>query len=120
MLLDYSLSGTNAVEFLKGLRESAITVPSFLIVTGRGDETIAVEAMKSGESDYITKKYDFLGNLLPAAGPDAARDFRANRCFGGHSGGAAGTAYGRAVQRGLAISSSTLASTVSGTTILGK
>ena len=67
MLLDYSLPGTNALELLKRLRESAITVPQFLMVTGRGGETVAVESMKSGASDYIIKNSDFLENLLPAA-----------------------------------------------------
>ena len=67
MLLDYSLPGTNALELLKRLKESAITVPQFLMVTGRGGETVAVESMKSGASDYIIKNSDFLENLLPAA-----------------------------------------------------
>ena len=67
MLLDYSLPGINALELLKQLRESAITVPPFIIITGRGDETVAVEVMKSGASDYIIKNSDFLENLLPAA-----------------------------------------------------
>ncbi len=67
MLLDYSLPGTNALELLKRLRESSIAVPQFLIVTGRGGETVAVESMKSGASDYIIKNSDFLENLLPAA-----------------------------------------------------
>ncbi len=68
MLLDYSLPGANALELLKRLRESAIAIPPFLIVTGRGDEAVAVETMKSGASDYIIKNSDFLENLLPAAG----------------------------------------------------
>jgi PAS domain S-box-containing protein len=67
MLLDYSLPGGNAIELVKKLRASSITVPPFLMVTGRGDETVAVETMKSGASDYIIKNADFLDNLLPAA-----------------------------------------------------
>ncbi len=66
MLLDYSLPDANALELLNRLREDAIEVPPFLIVTGRGDETVAVEVMKSGASDYIIKNTDFLENLLPA------------------------------------------------------
>lgn len=67
MLLDYSLAGSNAIELVKKLRGSKITVPPFLMVTGRGDETVAVETMKAGASDYIIKNSDFLDNLLPAA-----------------------------------------------------
>lgn len=67
MLLDYSLPGDNAVKLLNRLRAGSTPVPPFLIVTGRGDETVAVETMKSGASDYIIKNSDFLENLLPAA-----------------------------------------------------
>lgn len=67
MLLDYSLAGSNAIELVKKLQVSAIPVPPFLMVTGRGDEAVAVETMKSGASDYIIKNADFLDNLLPAA-----------------------------------------------------
>ncbi len=67
MLLDYSLPGANALELLKRIRDNSLTTPPFLIVTGRGDETVAVESMKSGASDYIIKNSDFLENLLPAA-----------------------------------------------------
>ena len=67
MILDYSLGGGNAIELLKRLRDSAISIPPFLIVTGRGDEAVAVESMKSGAQDYIIKNADFLDNLLPAA-----------------------------------------------------
>ncbi|MFA7009040.1 MAG: PAS domain S-box protein, partial [Elusimicrobiales bacterium] len=66
MLLDYSLPDSNAVDFLKELRESGGAVPPFVIVTGRGDETVAVDSMKCGAVDYIIKSGDFLENLLPA------------------------------------------------------
>ncbi len=67
MLLDYSLPDSNAIELVKKLKGSEITVPPFLMVTGRGDEAVAVETMKFGASDYIIKNADFLDNLLPAA-----------------------------------------------------
>lgn len=67
MLLDYSLPGSNALELIKTLRERSIEVPPFIVVTGRGDEAVAVEAMKAGAQDYIVKNADFLENLLPAA-----------------------------------------------------
>jgi PAS domain S-box-containing protein len=67
MLLDYSLPGTNAVQLIERLREGSITIPPFIVVTGRGDEGVAVETMKSGALDYIVKNADFLENLLPAA-----------------------------------------------------
>ncbi|OGR44347.1 MAG: hypothetical protein A2X35_02665 [Elusimicrobia bacterium GWA2_61_42] len=67
MLLDYSLPGANAIQLIKTLRGLSINVPPFIVVTGRGDEAVAVEAMKAGALDYIVKNSDFLENLLPAA-----------------------------------------------------
>ncbi|HBA59708.1 MAG TPA: hypothetical protein DCZ92_02575 [Elusimicrobia bacterium] len=67
MLLDYSLPGANAVELVEQLKAGGIAVPPFLMVTGRGDEAVAVEAMKSGALDYIVKNADFLETLLPQA-----------------------------------------------------
>ena len=65
MLLDYSLPDGNAIEFLERLRAGAVQVPPFIVVTGRGDESVAVQIMKSGALDYLIKSAVFLENLLP-------------------------------------------------------
>ncbi len=65
MLLDYSLPGTNAVALLERLRKDAVPVPPFLIITGHGDETVAVNSMKAGALDYMVKDSAFLENLFP-------------------------------------------------------
>jgi len=67
MLLDYSLPGANGLELIKQLGSNGITVPPFIMVTGRGDEAVAVAVMKAGALDYLVKTSDFLENLLPAA-----------------------------------------------------
>ena len=66
MLLDYSLPGTNALDFIESVRKTGPALPPFLMVTGRGDEAVAVAAMKAGACDYLVKNNDFLENLLPA------------------------------------------------------
>lgn len=66
MLLDYSLPGASAVELVQQLRNSAIPVPPFVVVTGRGDEDAAAQILAAGASDYIIKDADFLEDLLPA------------------------------------------------------
>ncbi|OGR65451.1 MAG: hypothetical protein A2X30_11095 [Elusimicrobia bacterium GWB2_63_16] len=66
MLVDYSLPGTNALEFVETVKARGVAMPPFMVVTGRGDETVAVAAMKAGACDYLVKNGDFLDNLLPA------------------------------------------------------
>jgi|GEM_PF-886155 len=62
VLLDYTLPKIDGLEVLKGIRERGIDVP-IIMVTGQGDERIAVEAMKLGAYDYITKSGDYLLTL---------------------------------------------------------
>ncbi len=52
MLLDYSLPDLNGLEFLSQLDNTSFPI---LMLTGQGDETIAVEAMKLGVQDYLVK-----------------------------------------------------------------
>jgi PAS domain S-box-containing protein len=65
MLVDYSLPGQTALEFIEGLKTSGVAVPPFMVVTGRGDEAVAVASMKAGACDYLVKNADFLDSLLP-------------------------------------------------------
>lgn len=67
MVLDYSFPGMNALELIAGLKKESVPLPPFIMVTGRGDEAVAVESMKAGALDYIIKDAAFLDNLLPTA-----------------------------------------------------
>ncbi len=67
MLLDYSLPGHSALELITRLRRESVAVPPFIVVTGLGDETVAVETMKAGALDYVVKNSAFLDNLLETA-----------------------------------------------------
>lgn len=53
-LLDYQLPDANGLEILKKVHEAGITTP-ILMLTGHGDELIAVELMKAGAVDYLPK-----------------------------------------------------------------
>ncbi|MDD2806383.1 MAG: PAS domain S-box protein [Elusimicrobiales bacterium] len=66
LLADYSLPGGTALDLLRRLKEAGRPVPPFIVATGRGDEAVAVAAMKAGACDYIIKNADFLDSLLPA------------------------------------------------------
>ena len=64
MLLDYKLPDMLAGQIVKDLNERQINIP-FIIMTGHGDEKVAVEMMKTGAKDYIVKEGEFL-DLLPS------------------------------------------------------
>ena len=56
LLLDYLLPDFDGLEFLKRLAERTdIPLNTVVMLTGKGDETVAVEAMKNGATDYLTK-----------------------------------------------------------------
>ena len=66
MLLDYKLPDRTGKDVIETLREKECSVP-FIIVTGHGDEKIAVEMMKMGARDYIVKSagsIDILPHIL--------------------------------------------------------
>jgi len=54
IFLDLSLGEWNGMEILRSLRERGYK-PPIILLTGRGDQSIAVEAMKAGATDYLPK-----------------------------------------------------------------
>lgn len=64
MLLDLKLRDLDAPTLLGRLQEGASRVP-FIVVTGQGDEKVAVEIMKRGALDYVMKDAALL-DLLPS------------------------------------------------------
>lgn len=55
ILLDYLLPPTDGLAVLRELRADGVTVP-IVVLTGQGDERVAVELMKAGATDYLTKE----------------------------------------------------------------
>lgn len=51
---DYHLGNDTGLELLRAIREDGFNRP-VIMLTGQGDEAIAVEAMKAGATDYIAK-----------------------------------------------------------------
>lgn len=54
IILDYKLPGMSGLEFLEKFKKLNVKTP-VIFITGKGDERVAVEAMKHGAKDYIIK-----------------------------------------------------------------
>jgi signal transduction histidine kinase len=54
VFLDYRLPDRDGLELIQELQNREIKVP-LIVLTGQGDEQIAVELMKAGASDYLPK-----------------------------------------------------------------
>ncbi|MGA9178251.1 MAG: response regulator [Desulfobacterales bacterium] len=63
IITDYLLPGMNGIEFLEALSQKTKDIP-VIMITGQGDENVAVRAMKLGTIDYLVKSGDFF-TLLP-------------------------------------------------------
>lgn len=54
IVLDYRLPDGDGVELLEEMQGRGLDVP-VIMMTGQGDEQVAVQAMKAGADDYLTK-----------------------------------------------------------------
>lgn len=67
ILLDYKLPDIDGLEFLAGLADNSGSIPfAVIMLAGLGDESIALQAMKSGAQDYLVKDEMTPGNLFRA------------------------------------------------------
>ena len=63
LLLDYRLTGLNALEVVKTVRrERGLEIP-IVLVTGQGNEDVAVQALRLGVDEYLVKHEGYLQRL---------------------------------------------------------
>ncbi|PKP34468.1 MAG: hypothetical protein CVU00_06810 [Bacteroidetes bacterium HGW-Bacteroidetes-17] len=63
ILIDYRLSGINALEFVKIIRRERKLALAIVVVTGQGNEEIAIEALRLGVDEYLVKRPNYLFRL---------------------------------------------------------
>src|SRR5262244_2888399 len=58
LLLDVNLPGMSGLDFLREIKSSNGNGPLVIIVTAHGSERMAVEAVKAGAHDYLSKPFE--------------------------------------------------------------
>jgi DNA-binding NtrC family response regulator len=58
MLLDVNLPGISGLEFLREIQANNGNAPLVIIITAHGSERMAVEAVKGGAYDYLSKPFE--------------------------------------------------------------
>lgn len=79
MLLDLKLKDSDGPTLIAELQTEKSLVP-FIVVTGQGDEKVAVEVMKQGALDYVMKDTALI-DLLPAVVKRALDSIAANNAL---------------------------------------
>ena len=77
LLLDLKLQDAEAKDVIGKLTSSGRLIP-FIIITGQGDERVAVEMMKSGAMDYVVKDVQFQ-DVLPTLVRRALKEIEKER-----------------------------------------
>ena len=63
LLLDYRMPGMNALEIVKILRQERDLELPVILITGHGNEEVAVQALRLGVDEYLVKHEGYLQHL---------------------------------------------------------
>jgi signal transduction histidine kinase len=83
VFLDYSLPDQDGLALIQAIRKAGIKAP-LIVLTGQGDEQLAVECMKAGASDYLSKSKigsDRLASILKNAVRVYRAELKANQAY---------------------------------------
>lgn len=79
ILMDYMLPDGTGLEALKQIHKRGVKIP-VVMVTGQGDERVAVQTIQEGAADYVVKRSDYFTSL-PAVIQKVVKDHELHRAI---------------------------------------
>ena len=73
-LVDLRMPDMSGLDFVREAKRRHLHLPSFVVISGKGDEATAVAALKLGAADYVTKREGYLNRLTFAMDQAIAHD----------------------------------------------
>lgn len=64
VLVDLRMPDQSGLEFIRKAKRCRFPLPPFIIVSGEGDEAMAIATLRLGAADYITKREGYLDQLI--------------------------------------------------------
>lgn len=74
VLADLRMPDMNGLEFVQRAKRELDRFPPFIMVTGKGDDAVAIAALKLGAADYVVKSRGYLEHLVYAIEQSVVRD----------------------------------------------
>ena len=73
-LIDLRMPDQSGLDFVREARRRRLPLPPFIMITGAGDEEVAVATLKLGAVDYVVKREGYLNQLTHRIGHAVARE----------------------------------------------
>lgn len=64
VLIDLRMPGKSGLEFVREAKRSRLSLPPFIILSGKGDEAAAIACLRLGTTDYVIKREGYLDQLI--------------------------------------------------------
>lgn len=74
VLIDLRMPDESGLDLVRNAKLKCVSMPPFIMISGQGDESAAIAAMKLGAADYVCKNEGYLDRLIHATEKAIAYD----------------------------------------------